>query len=206
MSSKKLQIIFGKKIQNTLPYIFIIGGVVGLIASFILTIEHIDIVKDPLHQLSCSIDPVLACGPIMNSKEATIFGFPNPLIGLVVFGAQIMLGAVMLAGAKMKSWFWKLYGLITAGSLTFSLWLIYHSLYIIEAICIYCFVVWLLVFATSWYLFQFMLAENHIKTISARLKKFLRKHHGDMLAIIYLILAILILNKFWYYYGPKLGF
>lgn len=194
------------KIQQSLPYILLIGAIVGLIASFTLTIEHIELLKDPNRELSCSIDPVLACGPIMHSKEATVFGFPNPLIGLIMFGAQATIAVVMLAGAKMKSWFWKLYLAGILGGLAFAMWLMWHSLYVIGAICIYCLMVWIVMIFSSWYVFQYMLAEKHLKLKSKAATTFIRKHHGDILFVIYLILIFLILNRFWYYYGPKLGF
>lgn len=194
------------KIQQSLAYILLVGAIVGLFASFTLTIEHINILKDPNHNLSCSIDPVLACGPIMNSKEATFFGFPNPLIGLVTFGAQLLLAFAMLAGAKMKKWFWQGYGLSLLGGMIFTAWLIWHSLYSIGAICIYCFLVWLVMIPTTWYVFQYMLAEKHINIRSKKLTKFIRNNHGNILLVFYLVLFAMILSRFWYYYGPKLGF
>ena len=190
-------------IQQTLPVILLLTAIVGLFASFTLTVEHINLLKDPSHSLSCSINPVLACGPIMHSKEATVFGFPNPLIGLVMFGAQLMMAVAMLAGAHMKRWFWRLYGLGILVGLVFTGWLVWHSLYVIGAICIYCFMVWIILPIAAWYIFQYMLAEKYI---SLKSSKFLRKHHGDILAIFFIFLVILILNRFWYFYGPKLGF
>ena len=192
------------RIQQVLPYILIIGAVIGLVASFVLTIEHINVYKDPNHKLSCSLDPVVNCGPIMSSKEATVFGFPNPLIGLVIFGAQAAIGFAMLAGARLKRWFWIAYaGGVLLGDI-FTIWLIWHSLYVIGAICIYCFAVWNVMLIVSWYLFQFMLAEKHIN-VPLRTKAFVRKHHGDILIVFYIIFFGLILHRFWFYYGPKLG-
>ena len=192
-------------IQRIFPYLLIITAVIGLFASFTLTIEHMNILEDPNYNLSCAIDPVLACGPIMASPEATAFGFPNPLIGLVTFGAQLLLGVVMLAGARMRSWFWKLYGLSIAGGMAFTIWLIWHSLYVIGAICIYCLAVWMVMIPTTWYLFQYMLAEKHLRLPNKKLQNFIRRHHGDFLISFYIILIALILIRFWYYYGPKLG-
>ncbi len=193
-------------IRQSIPYILIITALAGFYASFTLTLEHIAVYKDPSHQLSCSIDPVLACGPIMQSKEATVFGFPNPLLGIGIFAVQAMIGVVLLAGARMKAWFWRLYLLAFIGGLGFTAWLVWHSLYVIGAICIYCFVVWVAMIMSSWYLLQYMLAENYINLKSKRLKLYLRKHHGDLLLVFYILLFALILQRFWYYYGPKLGF
>lgn len=196
----------GIKIQKSMPYVLLVGSIIGLIASFVLTIEHINIIENPDHHLSCSINPVLACGPVMLSKEASIFGFPNPIIGLVAFSAQIMLAIVMLAGAKMKRLFWQVYGVLILFGLAITFYLLGHSLYSIGKICIYCFVFWIAMFFTSWYVFQYMLAEKHINLRSKRLTKFIRQNHGNILFVFYLVLAGMILSKFWYYYGPMLGF
>ncbi len=193
-------------VQKALPYILIAGAVVGLVASMVLTLEHIALIKDPSHKLSCSLNPILNCGPIMTSEQATAFGFPNPLIGLVTFGAQALLGVSMLAGARLKTWFWKLYSLSIVGGLIFTLWLMYESIFKIQTLCIYCMSVWIVTFITAWYLFQFMLAEKHIKLKNQKLTIFLRQHHGDIIISWFVVVILLVLHEFWYYYKQFFGF
>jgi uncharacterized membrane protein len=197
----------GLSLQDIFPYILISTAIVGFAASFVLMLEHIALLKDPLHQLSCSFNPVLSCGPIMQSDTATVFGFPNPLMGLASFAAQGLLGLAILAGAKMRSWFWKLYSLTVLGSIGFTLFLMYESLFVIKAICIYCLAVWIVLILSSWYTFQYMLAEKHLSSFTRTgVGMWIRRHHGDILLMIYLVLTGLILHEFWYFYGPKLGF
>lgn len=193
-------------IQKALPYILIVGAVVGFLASFILTMEHINLYKDPSHQLNCDLNPILSCGPIMNSKEAVIFGFPNPLMGLAMFAAQGLLGVVMLAGAKMKKWFWQLYLAGILGGIAFTLWLMYSSIFNIKALCIYCVTAWIVMFVSAWYVFQYMLAEKIITFKNAKITTLLRKHHGDILVGWFLAVIGLILYEFWYFFGKYFGF
>lgn len=201
-----LKKIFSKKIQDTFPYILIIGGLVALFAAITLTIEKIEVLKNPAHHLSCSLDPILACGPVMMSEQATAFwNIPNPSIGLVAFGMFVMTGLSLLAGAKMKPWFWKMYAVGVSAGIAFTLWLMYQTVYNIEALCIYCMMVWAVMFTTGWYLFQYLLAEKHIR-LNKKFTDFVRRHHLDILLAWFLVIAALILNHFWYYYGPKLGF
>lgn len=192
-------------IQKTLPWILLVGAIVGLVASMVLTLEHIALLKDPEHELTCSINPILNCGPIMTSEQATAFGFPNPLIGLVTFGAQFLLAIVLLAGARMKSWFWKLYGLSIVGGILFTFWLMYESIFNIKTLCIYCVSVWIVSFIVAWYLFQFMLAEKHITLKNQKITSFIRRHHGDIIIVWFVLLIALILSEFWYYYGKFFG-
>ena len=189
-----------------MPWILIICAAVGLLASFTLTIEHINLLKDPAHQLNCDLNPILSCGPVMQSETATQFGFPNPLIGLMAFSAQALLGLTLLAGAKMKSWFWRLYGVSILAGLGFVFWLMYQSIFNIKAICIYCLISWIVMFITAWYVFQFMLAEKHLQIPHKPTHLFIRKYHIEILVSWFLILTGLILYEFWYYFGPKLGF
>ncbi len=198
--------IFRKKIQDTFPWILIIAGIVALFAAFMLTIEKIELLKNPSHQLNCNLDPILSCGPVMMSDQATAFwNIPNPAIGLVAFGMFIMTGLAMLAGAKMKRWFWKMYAFGVSAGVIFTLWLMYQTVYNIEALCVYCMMVWAAMFTIDWYLFQYLLAEKHIR-LNKRFTNFVRKHHFDILLTWFLIVIALILNHFWYYYGAKLGF
>lgn len=193
-------------IQKAFPYILILTALIGITASFVLTIEHIALLKDPSHQLSCSMNPIINCGPIMTSDQATAFGFPNPIIGIATFSAQLLLGLVMLAGARMKTWFWKLYSLSVVGGILFTFWLMFESIFQIEALCIYCISTWIAMFTVAWYLFLFMLAEGHIKFKNKKVVNFMRQHHADILIGWFAIIVILILHEFWYYYGKYFGF
>lgn len=199
--------IFSGKIQQTFPYILIIGAIIGLFASFALTIEEAALLKDPAHHLSCSLDPILSCGPVMQSSQATAFWeIPNPSIGLVVFGMFALTGLVMLAGAKMKRWFWNMYLSGVLAGIVFVLWLMFQTLYRINALCIYCMMVWVVMFTVGWYLIQYLLATKHIKVKNNKFIRFIREHHLDILVAWFLIVAATILHHFWYFYGPKLGF
>ena len=53
------------------------------LASLTLTVEKIELLIDPSYVPSCSINPVLSCGSVMVTHQASVFGFPNPLIGIV---------------------------------------------------------------------------------------------------------------------------
>jgi len=193
-------------IRRTLPWLLIICAVIGLWASFTLTIEHINLLKDPNHQLNCDLNPILSCGPVMQSDIATQFGFPNPIIGLVAFSAQATLGITMLAGAKMKSWFWRLYGVAILVGLGFIFWLMYQSIFQIKAICIYCLISWVVMFITAWYVFQFMLAEKHITIKNKAIATFVRKYQLEIVISWFLLPIVLIIYEFWHFFGPKLGF
>ena len=78
----------------------------------------------------------------MNTPQASAFGFPNPLLGVVGFTALFTLGVVLLARVPLPGWFWWGIQAGTTFGVAFVHWLIFASLYRIGALCPYCIVVW----------------------------------------------------------------
>lgn len=120
----------------------VIAGLIGLVASMTLTIEKIDILENPSYVPSCNINPILSCGSVMITPQASLLGFPNPLLGLVAFTVVVVTGGLALTKVALPQWYWV--GL-TIGVLlgaVFVHWLIFQSLYRINALCPYCMVVW----------------------------------------------------------------
>jgi uncharacterized membrane protein len=195
-------------LASALPWLLIIGGTIGLLCSFILTIEKIEVLKDPNFHPICDLNPVLSCGSVMDSSQSHVLGFDNTFMGLAGFAVIVTIGVVLLAGAKLKRWFWLgLQGGLTAGVL-FVHWLMYNSLYVINSLCPFCMVVWVVIITLFLYTTLWNIQQGNI-TVKGRAQAcsdFVRKHHLDILVMWLLIIVALILNRFWYYYGPKLGF
>ena len=120
----------------------LIAGVIGLIASATLLVEKIEMLKDPEFVPSCSINPVLACGSVINTPQASIFGPPNPLIGVVAFCVVIVTGVLAVGRVPLPRWYWKGLMVGTGLGVAFVHWLAYETLYEIGALCPYCMVVW----------------------------------------------------------------
>jgi uncharacterized membrane protein len=190
-------------VQKVLPWILIIGGIIGLVCSFIIVQDKMHILANPNYRPSCDINPVVACGDVMQSKQAAAFGFSNPILGLAAFPALITIGVAMLAGAKFKRWFW--IG-VEAGSVFgvgFTHWLFYESVYTIHSLCPYCMAVWVVTATAFLYTTIFCLQTRFIVLPKHhdRITAFLRRHHLDILLLWALIIFILIMHHFWYYYG-----
>jgi uncharacterized membrane protein len=120
----------------------LIAGVAGLASSMTLTIEKIDLLLDPHYVPSCNLNPIVSCGSVMTTPQASVLGFPNSLLGMIGFTVVLVSGVLAVAKVQLPRWYWA--GL-TAGVLVgtaFVHWLIYQSLYEIGALCPYCMVVW----------------------------------------------------------------
>ena len=84
----------------------LIAGVAGLAASATLTVEKMRILADPDYVPSCSINPVLSCGSVMVTPQAEVFGFPNPLIGIVAFTVVVVTGVLAIGNVALPRWYW----------------------------------------------------------------------------------------------------
>ncbi|CAJ1584046.1 vitamin K epoxide reductase family protein [[Mycobacterium] wendilense] len=123
----------------------LLAGIVGLVASFTLMVEKVELLINPAYVPSCNLNPVLSCGSVMNTPQAGFFGFPNPLIGIISFTVVIITGVLAVTKVRLPQWYWVGLALGTALGAAFVHYLIFQSLYRIGALCPYCMVVWAVV-------------------------------------------------------------
>lgn len=129
----------------------VITGFLGLLAAWVITLDKMELLRNADFKPACSINAIVSCGSIMESDQAEVFGFPNPMLGLVSFGAVIAIGAGLLAGARYRRWFWLGLQGGTLFGVAFCTWLMYQSLYVIGALCLWCCLVWAAVIVMFWY-------------------------------------------------------
>jgi len=182
---------------HPLTWLYIIASTIAGIFALLITIEKLTILVDPTHVPPCNVNPFLSCKTIMETPEASVFGFPNPLIGIAGFAITATIGFALLAGASFKPWFWKW----TMGGLTFALgfvfWLFYESVFDIGALCLYCMAVWAMTIPLfSWTLFH--LHNEKIFTLpGAKGKVFTWKAPALLTTLIYAFIIGTILVMFW---------
>src|SRR6201986_4429207 len=120
----------------------LIAGVIGLAASMGLTVEKIKILVNPSYVPSCSINPIVSCGSVMTTPQASALGFPNSLIGIAAFSVVVVTGVLAVTKVFLPRWYWVGLAAGTLAGTVFVHWLIFQSLYRIGALCPYCMVVW----------------------------------------------------------------
>jgi uncharacterized membrane protein len=144
-----------------LALLLIVAGIAGWYAAFDLTLEKIQTLINPDYVPTCNISPLVTCGPNMASWQGSIFGFPNPVIGVAAFVAPIVVGVAILAGARFAKWFWVLFNLGFVAGIAFVAWLMVQSIFVLGTLCPYCMVVWAVVIPMFWYVTAFNLKEGH---------------------------------------------
>ena len=193
-------------LKQTLPYILLIGGIIGIVCAGVLTSEKIELIKNPHAHLICNLNPIVACGSVIAKPQAAAFGFPNPYLGLAGFAAVATIGAALLAGAAFKRWFWLCVQAGVTFAVLFVTWLQFESIFRINALCPFCMVVWAVTIPIFWYVTLYNLRDGNIKT-PKKLKStaaFIQRHHADILVIWFFIIIAVILKHFWYYWKTVL--
>ncbi len=132
------------------PWILILGGAFGLLAAFQLTLEKIAVISDPNYIPGCDINPVLSCGSVIITDQASAFGFPNPIIGLIGYSVVITVGVVLASRVALPRWIWLSLNLGAMFGFGFVIWLITQSLYVIGALCPWCMVAWAATIPIFW--------------------------------------------------------
>ena len=140
----------------------------------------------------------------MESSQAAVFGFPNPVIGVAGFAALTALGIALIGGANLPRWLW----LVVQAGVTFAVgfvhWLFFQSVYEIGALCPYCIVVWLATIPV----FLYVTLRNALAGVLGdrirRIAAGAARNHGVVLTVWLLILTGLVGEAFWYYWQTLL--
>ncbi|PZF94606.1 vitamin K epoxide reductase family protein [Micromonospora endophytica] len=181
-------------------WVLAVGGAVGLLAATTLTVEKINLLADPDYVPSCSINPVLSCGSVMNTAQAAAFGIPNPLLGIAGFAVVTTLGVLLLARVRLPGWTWLGLQAGATFGVVFVHWLIYQSLYVIGALCPYCMVVWVVTIA----IFLYTTLHNLRRLRPSSRLAALASYHSFLLVTWYVVIALAILIRFWDYWSTLL--
>lgn len=186
--------------HQTVFLIMLVFGVIGLITSFILSVEEIHLLLNPDAALSCTINLVLNCSVVMQTWQAQVFGFPNMFIGLMGFPIVITIALLGLSRVAFPRWFaigmeigilfWTL----------FAYWLFFNSVYVIQVLCPWCLIVTfsmtMLLGASTYYTISknsFRLAAKPL----AAVRKFIDKGYYQLIIASWVVLMIaLVIIKF----------
>jgi uncharacterized membrane protein len=168
------------------PWLLIVAGGLGVLASFTLIVDRIALWKNPDAQLSCSLSETVDCTGVMLSPQSEILGFPNPLLGLPMFAVVVTIGIALLAHARFAGWFWILLALSQVVSAALVAWFIFQTLFRIQLLCPWCSLVWLVTVPLLFYTVAYALAEAfpHARSVR-RFGRFLLRWQVAALVILY---------------------
>lgn len=129
----------------------LVSACLSLLASFVLSIDAIELARNPSAQLSCNINAAISCGTVGASWQAHVFGFPNAFLGLIAEPVVITIATASLAKVKFPRGFMLAAQCVYTLGVIFAYWLFYQAMFHIGALCPWCLLVTLsttLVFAS----------------------------------------------------------
>ncbi|MEU2183220.1 vitamin K epoxide reductase family protein [Streptomyces thermolilacinus] len=182
--------------SRAFAWMLVVTGAAGLLAAWVITLDKFKILEDPNYVPGCSINPIIACGSIMKSDQASVFGFPNPMLGLVTYGMVIAIGVGLLAGARYRRWYWLGLNAGTLFGVGFCVWLMIQSLYEINALCLWCCLAWVATIIMFWYVTSHNV-RNGVLPAPAGLRRFLDEFTWVLPVLHIGIIGMLILTRWW---------
>lgn len=131
-----------KRVDNYWIFLsMLIGAILSLIASFVLSVEAVELARDPGATLSCSINVILNCATVALHPSASLWGFPNSFLGLIAEPVVITVAIAGLSGIKFPRKFMFAAQIGYTLGLIFAFYLFYTSMFVIQALCPWCLLV-----------------------------------------------------------------
>ncbi|WP_369696822.1 vitamin K epoxide reductase family protein [Streptomyces sp. XD-27] len=174
--------------------LLVITGALGVLAAWVITIDKFKLLEDPNFTPGCSVNPIVACGNIMKSDQASAFGFPNPMLGLVAYGIVVCVGMSLLAGARFPRWYWLTFNAGCLFGVGFCTWLQYQSLYVIGSLCLWCSLAWVVTIVMFCYVTGYNIKHGFLPAPEG-LRKGLLEFHWVVPAVWVGTIAMLVLTR-----------
>jgi uncharacterized membrane protein len=176
--------------------LLVLTGAAGLLASWVITLDKFKLLEDPGFTPGCSLNPVVSCGSVMKSDQASAFGFPNPMLGLVAYGIVVCVGVGLWTGARFPRWYWLTFNAGCLFGVGFVSWLQFESLYRINALCLWCALAWVATIVLFWYVTSFDVRHRFLPAPGA-LRSFLAEFTW-LLPLLHIgIVGMLVLTRWW---------
>ncbi|MDM7830854.1 vitamin K epoxide reductase family protein [Cellulomonas edaphi] len=117
----------------------VISGFLGLIASFVLSVDALKLAKNPDAELSCSFNAVLNCATVAKQWQATVIGdIPNAFFGIAAEAVVITVAVAIIGGVFFPRWYMLAAQAVYTVGFLFAYWLFYESITEIHALCPWC--------------------------------------------------------------------
>lgn len=178
----------------------LIGALLSLLASFVLSTDAIELAKNSHAVLSCNVNAVISCGTVNSHPSAFLFGFPNSFLGMVAEPVVITVAIAGLAGVRFPKPF--MFAAQIGYTLGFglALWLFYTSYAVIGALCPWCLLVTLTTLFVWFAMTRFNIRENNFYlpiAASKRLKRIIARDYDKLVLFSLVVLGIvLIVTKY----------
>lgn len=190
--------------DRALGWLLMVTGAIGLLAASILTIDKINLLQSKadgtFKTLGCDFSAFVSCSGVMESDQASAFGFPNSIIGVIGFTLVLTLGVLVAANTALPSFVWLGLQAGTVFGICFVTWLQSQSIFIINGtglLCPWCMVVWSMMIP----LFVGVTARN-LRTFAPGAA--ITRIVSDWTVLIIVLWYVAVIATIWFHFGDRL--
>ena len=117
-------------------------SVIAIAASWELMVSELRLIREPLADLTCDVNPLVSCSGTLNVWQGNLLGVPNSFVGAMAFAVLGTLGLLLASGVRLPRWVW--WGMVaaTVGAVAFVAWLLSLSVLVFGKLCPFCMVIW----------------------------------------------------------------
>ena len=171
----------------------LIGAILSLVASLVLSIEAVHLAQDPNAVLSCSINSVINCATVSLHPSASMLGFPNSFLGLIAEPVVITVAIIGFAGVVMPRGFMFAAQIGYTIGFIFAYVLLYFSFFIIRALCPWCLLVTLTTTLVFFSMTRYNIKYNNLylpKKLQKQLKRLVDRNYDRLLMWTLIVIII----------------
>lgn len=119
--------------------ILVVLSLLGMYASFALSIENYLGLVDVNHVAACSINDVLNCSKLFSEPESHLLGFPNMYFGIATYSISFAYSFICLFIQERSKILEKIGFFAGLGAITLSYYLLFYvSMFKASVLCIFC--------------------------------------------------------------------
>ena len=154
-----------------------VASIAGFFSAFRLTVDKVGTFTEPDVAPSCNVSFLVQCGKNLASWQGSLFGFPNPVIGIGGWSALFMIAVLIISGVSFARWFWIAINVGITLALAFVIFLITESIFGLGTLCPWCMATWSVVIPSFWLISLYNLKAAHLP-VHARLRSLATVAYG----------------------------
>ena len=173
----------------------IVSGFIGLVTSFVLSIEAWQLAADSSARFGCDVSAVLSCSTVAQTWQARILGFPNAFLGLIAEPVVMTIAVASLCGTRFPRWFMFTANVVYFLGVVFAYWLLVQSTFVIGALCPWCILVTISTTFVFWSMTHWNILEGNLyvsEGVLEKLRKFVRDGWMTITLIAWLAVVVAI--------------
>lgn len=189
-----------KRSNRWIFIVILITALIGTLAAFVLSVEAIEILKNPNAQFSCSVNVVVNCATVAKTSYASLLGFPNSFLGMMAEPIFVVVAIAGLYGVKFPRQFMFGVQVMSIFSLIFAFYLFHISVFVIQTLCPWCLLVDVSAIIMLAAITRYNIVENNLY-LSIKYNKFaqlfIKKDYDKFAAALLIVVsAAIIISKF----------